>query len=56
MTRKQKQVLIRIITSAVLLAAAIVLDKFLEPSKYLRIAIYLVPYFAWPPTDAPWAS
>lgn len=45
MTRKQKHVLIRIITSAVLLAAAIVLDKFLEPSKYLRIAIYLVPYF-----------
>ena len=45
MTRKQKRVLIRIIASAVLLAAAIVLDKFLEPSKYLRIAIYLVPYF-----------
>lgn len=45
MTRKQKHVLIRIITSAVLLAAAIILDKFLEPSKYLKIAIYLVPYF-----------
>lgn len=45
MTRKQKRVLIRIIASAVLLAAAIVIDKVLEPSKYLRIAIYLVPYF-----------
>ena len=45
MTRKQKQVLIRIITSAVLLAVAIILDKTISINKYLMAAIYLVPYF-----------
>ena len=45
MTRKQKQVLIRIITSAVLLAVAIILDKTISINKYLKAAIYLVPYF-----------
>ena len=45
MTRKQKMVLIRIITSAVLLAAVIVLDKTLEIEKYIVAAMYLVPYF-----------
>ena len=45
MTKKQKRVLIRIIVSTVLLAAAIILDKTLELSKYLAAAIYLVPYF-----------
>ncbi len=45
MTRKQKRVLIRIITSAVLLAAVIVLDKTLEIEKYIVAAMYLVPYF-----------
>lgn len=38
-------VLIRIITSAVLLAAVIVLDKTLEIEKYIVAAMYLVPYF-----------
>lgn len=45
MTKKQKRVLIRIIVSTVFLATAIVLDKTLEPNKYLAAAIYLVPYF-----------
>ena len=45
MTRKQKRILIRIITSAVLLAAVIVLDKTLEIEKYIVAAMYLVPYF-----------
>ena len=45
MTRKQKQVLIRIITSAVLLAVAIILDKTISINKYLMAASYLVPYF-----------
>lgn len=45
MTRKQKQVLIRLITSAVLLAVAIILDKTISINKYLMAAIYLVPYF-----------
>lgn len=45
MTKKQKQVLIRIITSAVLLAVAIILDKTISINKYLMAAIYLVPYF-----------
>ena len=45
MTRKQKQVLIRIIASAVLLAVAIILDKTISINKYLMAAIYLVPYF-----------
>ena len=45
MTGKQKQVLIRIITSAVLLAVAIILDKTISINKYLMAAIYLVPYF-----------
>ena len=45
MTRKQKQVLIRIITSAVLLAVAIILDKTISINNYLMAAIYLVPYF-----------
>lgn len=45
MTRKQKQALIRIITSAVLLAVAIILDKTISINKYLMAAIYLVPYF-----------
>ena len=45
MTKKQKRVLIRIIVSTVFLATAIILDKTLEPNKYLAAAIYLVPYF-----------
>ncbi len=45
MTKKQKRILIRIIVSTVLLAAAIILDKTLELNKYLAAAIYLVPYF-----------
>ena len=45
MTKKQKRVLIRIITSAVLLAVAIILDKTISINKYLMAAIYLVPYF-----------
>lgn len=45
MTRKQKRNLIRIIASAVLLAAAYVLDSRIEiNSVWLRLAVYFVPY------------
>ena len=45
MTRKQKRNLIRIIASAVLLAAAYVLDSRIEISSvWLRLAVYFFPY------------
>ena len=45
MTRKQKRNLIRIIASAVLLAAAYVWDSRIEiNSVWLRLAVYFVPY------------
>lgn len=45
MTKKQKRVLIRIITSTVLLACAIVLDKTIDLNKYIVAGVYLIPYF-----------
>lgn len=44
MTKKQKKVLIRIIVSAVLLAAIMITTKFVEINKWIQLALYLVPY------------
>ncbi len=45
MTKKQKKVLIRIIVSAVLLAAIMITTKLVEISKWIQLVLYLVPYF-----------
>lgn len=44
MTKKQKKVLIRIIVSAVLLAAIMITTKLVEINKWIQFALYLVPY------------
>lgn len=45
MSRKQKNVLIRIIVSAVLLIGLLITERFVDISNaYLRLALYLVPY------------
>lgn len=44
MTKKQKKVLIRIIVSAVLLAAIMITTKLVEIYKWIQFALYLVPY------------
>lgn len=44
MTKKQKKVLIRIIVSAVLLAAIMITTKFVEINKWIQLVLYLVPY------------
>lgn len=44
MTKKQKKVLIRIIVSAVLLAAIMITTKLVEINKWIQLALYLVPY------------
>lgn len=44
MTKKQKKVLIRIIVSAVLLAAIMIVTKLVEINKLIQLALYLVPY------------
>lgn len=44
MTKKQKKVLIRIIVSAVLLAAIMIITKLIEINKWIQFALYLVPY------------
>ena len=44
MTKKQKKVLIRIIVSAVLLAAIMIITKLVEINKWIQLVLYLVPY------------
>lgn len=44
MTKKQKKVLIRIIVSAVLLAAIMITTKLVEINKWIQLVLYLVPY------------
>lgn len=45
MTKKQRKMLIRIIVTAVLFVVLFVLEKFVViPNRYLRLALYLVPY------------
>lgn len=44
MTKKQKKVLIRIIVSAVLLAAIMITTKLVEINKWIQFVLYLVPY------------
>ena len=45
MSRKQKNVLIRIIVSAVLLIGLLITERFVDISNaYLRLALYLIPY------------
>lgn len=44
MTKKQKKVLIRIIVSAVLLAAIMIITKLVDINKWIQFALYLVPY------------
>ncbi len=44
MEKKQKTDLVRIIVSAVLLAAAVVVEKIWEPPTWQLLLIYLVPY------------
>ncbi len=45
MTKKQKKNLIRIIISVVLLSLVWTLDEVFEFNIYLRLALYLIPYF-----------
>ncbi len=47
MSRKQRKTLFRIISSAVLLAAAFLIDSFVIKGRFfaLELAVYLVPYF-----------
>lgn len=44
MTKKQKKVLIRIIVSAVLLTAIMIITKLVEINKWIQLVLYLVPY------------
>lgn len=44
MNKKQKKVLIRIIVSAVLVAAVWILGEFVELSPWLSLVLYLIPY------------
>lgn len=44
MTKKQKEVLIRIIVSAVLLAGIMIITKLVEINKWIQLVLYLVPY------------
>lgn len=44
MTKKQKKVLIRIIVSAVLLAAIMIITKLVDINKWIQLVLYLVPY------------
>ena len=44
MTKKQKKVLIRIIVSAVLLAAIMITTKLVDINKWIQLVLYLVPY------------
>ncbi len=45
MTKKQKRVLIRIIVSTVLLIGLEIVFRFVEVNPYIRLALYLIPYF-----------
>lgn len=44
MTKKQKKVLYRIIISAVLLAALMIITHFIEMNVWLQLVLYLIPY------------
>ena len=44
MTKKQKTVLYRIIISAVLLAALMIITHFVEMNVWLQLVLYLIPY------------
>lgn len=44
MTKKQKKVLYRIIISAVLLAALMIITHFVEMNVWLQLVLYLIPY------------
>lgn len=45
MSRKQRKMLIRIIASAVILLACVIFEKFYPiPNRFIRCAVYLVPY------------
>lgn len=44
MTKKQKKVLIRIIVSALLLAAIMITTKLVEINKWIQLVLYFVPY------------
>ena len=43
MTKKQKKVLYRIIISAVLLAALMIITHFIEMNVWLQLVLYLIP-------------
>ena len=45
MTKKQKKVLYRIIISAVLLAALMIITHFIEMNVWLQLVLYLIPYW-----------
>ena len=45
MNRKQKKVLIRVIIALVLLVAVSVIDYAVKPAWYVKLALYLLPYF-----------
>lgn len=45
MTKKQKKVFIRIVVSAVLVAALWILGEFVELNPWLALILYLIPYF-----------
>ncbi len=45
MNHKQKKVFVRIIISAILVAAVVVFDRFIELNTYVLPMLYLIPYF-----------
>ena len=45
MTKKQKKILVRIIVSVILLALVWTADELIEFNVWIRLALYLVPYF-----------
>lgn len=46
MTKKQKKMLIRIIASSLLFLCLVVFEHFVQvPNRFLRLALYMVPYF-----------
>ena len=45
MNHKQKKVFVRIVISAILVAAVIVLNRFIELNTYVLPVLYLIPYF-----------
>lgn len=45
MNHKQKKVFVKIVISAILVAAVIVLNRFIELNTYVLPVLYLIPYF-----------